>query len=379
MKSQILFIWSIEFICFLLQNYIMKKLLFSILFVFLLSSSVWAKEADKLDVKSQSFLDLGRYIETLEINDEVTLEEPEKKIEDNFEEESIRDVAKRYEKNAVELNLDEVSDSALDDINSHRVFKLKVNETQYKIEQKIRAENMIWDGSKMFTQAFVSSSKNMAPIPGIINSSNVSSQVTQDLSATVGQTYLYDSLGPSVLFVRANESMYNTGSVVAYKGEGINLSFGSFSSSSDYMSSGGAILATDSINLPKNAGSFVLGGAYFANEAISAYKTTGGAFAEYTYGRLKLNAQVGKSKYSDSVDYDTSLYFVPELKLTDSIYLKTRFIRNVSQHTMQDELALSYKPKNSSRNFEFEVNATNYYNENSNISQKIRLTTSFRI
>ena len=330
-------------------------------------------------MKSHSFMDLGRYIETLEINDEFPEDEPSKDIEDNFEEESMIDVAKRYEANAVELNLDDISDSALDVVNNDRVFKLKVNETQYKIEQNIKSENMIWDGSKMFTQAFVSSAKKMAPIPGVVNSSSISAQVTPDLSATVGQTYLFDSLGPSLLFVRANESMYNTGSVIAYKGDGINLSFGSFSSSSDYMSSGGAILATDAINLPNNAGSFVFGGGYFANEAISTYKTTGGAFAEYTYGRLKLNAQVGKSKYSDSIDYDTSLYFVPELQLTDSISLKTRFIRNVTQHTMQDELALSFKPKSSNRNFEFEVNATNQYTDNSTISQKIKMTTSFRI
>ena len=343
------------------------------------SPCVFAKTQEKFDVKSNSFMELGRYIETLEINDEVPEEEAEEVEEDTFEEESIIDVAKRYEANAVELNLSDLADSALDDVNSDRVFKLRVNETQYKIEQDIKSENMIWDGSKMFTQAFVSSSKKMAPIPGIVNSSSISAQVSPDLSAKIGQTYLFDSLGPSVLFVRANESMYNTGSVVAYKGEGLNLSVGSFSSSYDYMSSGGAILASDAINLPKNAGSFVVGGAYFANEGISTYKTTGGAFAEYSYGRLKLNAQVGKSKYSDSIDYDTSLYFVPEFKLTDSISLKTRFIRNVSQHTMQDEFAISYKPVKSSRNFEFEVNATNQYTDSSTISQKIKLSTSFRI
>ena len=353
--------------------------MFSLFILLFLSPFCYAKGGDKLDVNSKSFMELGRYIETLEINDEQPIQEEEKVIDDDFEEKAIVDVAKRYEANAVELKLDSVSDRVLDDVNSDRIFKLKVNETQYNIEQNIKSENMIWDGSKMFTQAFVNTTKKLAPIPGIINSSSVSAKVAPDLSATIGQTYLYNSLGPSVLFVRANESMYNTGSVVSYKGEGLNLSFGSFSSSYNHMSSGGAILSTDSICLPRNAGSFIIGGAYFANEAISTYKSTGGAFAEYTIGRLKLNAQVGKSKYSNALDYDTSLYFVPELRLTDTITLKTRFIRNITQHTMQDELVLTYKPAKNNRNLEFEINATNQYTENASIGQKIRLSTSFRI
>ena len=123
----------------------------------------------------------------------------------------------------------------------------------------------------------------------------------------------------------------------------------------------------------------MLGGAYFANEELVNNRTTGGAFAEYTYKRLKFNAQFAQSKYSNDIDYDTSLYFMPELRLTDSISVKTRIIRNVTQNTMQDEFALSFKPKNNDRNFEFEVNATNKYNQVNAINQSIRLSTSFRI
>lgn len=322
-------------------------------------------------------MDLGRYIETLEINDEVPEVEQKKVEEVNFEEKAIIDVSKRYEEQAVELKLDDVNDVALDDVNSDRVFKLRINENQYKIEQQIKADNMIWDGSKLFTQAFVYNSKKRSPIPGM--SANLSAQISPDVEATVGQTYLYDATGPSVLFVRANESKYNTGSVVSFKGDGLNLAVGSFSASYNHTHSGGAILTTDSISLPKNVGSFVLGGAYFANEELVNNRTTGGAFAEYTYKRLKFNAQFAQSKYSNDIDYDTSLYFMPELRLTDSISVKTRIIRNVTQNTMQDEFALSFKPKNNDRNFEFEVNATNKYNQVNAINQSIRLSTSFRI
>jgi len=358
----------------------MKKILCLLLFIFVSCQYVCAKTAEKLDVKSNSFMDLGRYIETLEINDA-----PDENIQntdetdDSFEEEAIFDVAKRYEENAIELKLDDVDDKALNVVNNDRIFKLRINETQYNIENGIKTENMIWDSSKAFSQAFLNDSRHMAPIPGVINSSKVKADVSQSVSASLGQTYLYDANGPSVLFVRTNESTYNTGSVLSYKGDSLNLSVGSFSSSYNNAASGGAILSTNSINLPHNAGSFVLGGAYFANEAQENNKTTGGGFIEYTFKRLKLNAQVGQSKFSNSYNYDTSLYFIPEFKISDSLYLKTRFIRNVSQNTMQDELVLTYKPVKSNRNLEIEINATNQYTNDSTIKQRLKLSTSFKI
>ena len=144
-------------------------------------------------------MELGRYIETLEINEKEEFEEKtEIKIEtkeDNFENEAILDITKRYEENAIELKLDEINDDALDIVNNDRVYKLKINETQYNIEQNIKTENMFWSGSKLFTQAFVHNSKKLAPIPGVVNSSSITAQVTPDLEATIGQTYLFNSFG----------------------------------------------------------------------------------------------------------------------------------------------------------------------------------------
>ncbi len=377
---RILFIWLIEKTEFLIQNCIMKKILTGLIIVFIIVQPAFCKSGEKLNVKSGNFMDLGRYVETLEINETIddNLEEQSSEYDD-FEEEAMSDVIRRYEENAVELKLDEVSDSSLDMVNSDRVFKLKINEAKFNIEQNIKNENMIWDGSKSFSHAFFSDSRHMAPIPGVINSSKITTRVSPSISASLGQTYLYDANGSSVLFVRANESTYNTGSVISYNGDFLNLSAGSFSSSYNHAASGGAILSTNAINLPKNAGSFVFGGAYFLNEAQEDNKSTGGGFIEYTYKRLKLNAQAAQSKYSDSSAYDTSLYFVPEFQLSDSLSLKTRFIRNVTQETMQDELVLSYKPKKSKNNFEFEINASNQYAQNYSIKQRIKLSTSFRI
>ncbi|MCD7780765.1 MAG: hypothetical protein LUH05_08865 [Candidatus Gastranaerophilales bacterium] len=359
----------------------MKRIFAGIFTIILIIQPAFCKNNEKLNVKSNSFMDLGRYVETLEVNDEYIEEENKNDNveEDTFEEEAMSEVVRRYEENAVELNLTDISDSAINEINSERIFKLRVNETQYNIEQGIKNENMIWDTSKSFSQSILSNSRHLAPIPSIVNSSKIGSKISPSLSASMGQTSLYDANGPSVLFVRANESTYNTGSVISYKGNALNLSVGSFSSSYNHAASGGAVLSSNSINLPFKTGSIVVGGAYFANEAQDYDKSTGGGFIEYSYKRLKLNAQVGQSKYSNSTDYDTSLYLIPEFKISDSLYLKTRLIRNVTQDTMQDELALTYKPKNNKNNFEFEINASNQYTQNSTIKQRIKLSTSFRI
>lgn len=358
----------------------MKKLLLLSL-VTLISLPVMAKSSEKLDVKSQSFMDLGRYVETLDINEstEEETQNPDFDNDDSFENDAMIDVAKRYEANAIELKLDDNSSDSLDLVNNDRVFKLKVNETHYQIENQIKNENMIWDGSKSFSQAFLTDTRHMAPIPGVINSQEITSRVSPDLSASLGQTFLNDAIGTSVLFVRTNESTYNTGSVISYTGDLFNLAVGSFNSSYNHAASGGAILSSKALSLPKNTGSFSLGGAYFANEAQDYDKTTGGLFGEYKFKRLKLNAQIGQSKYTNSADYDTSLYLIPEFRISKSLYLKTRFIRNVSQHTMQDELVLTYKPIKSKSNLEIELNASNQYNDTTSIKQRLKLSTSFRI
>lgn len=353
----------------------MKKYIFLLIFFIFTVSPALSKGGK--DSNPQNFTDLGRYIETMEINEDS--ENEKKEDEDDFEETAIIDVAKRYENNAVELKLDNINDEALETVNNDRVFQLRVNETQFKIENGIKNENMIWDTSKSFAQSFLSSSRPLAPIPGIINSSKISANVTPSLSAKLGQVYLNDANGPTVLFVRANESTYNIGNIISYKGEKFNLSTGSFTSSYNHASSGGAVLSANSVFLPKNMGSFVFGGAFYANEAQEADKTTGGGFVEYSYKRFKLNAQLGHSKYSNARNVNTSFYLIPEFRISDSLYLKTRFIRNLTEDTMQDELALTFRPKNNKNELEIELNTSNQYTNTSNIKQRITLSTSFKI
>ena len=247
------------------------------------------------------------------------------------------------------------------------------------IEQNIKTENMIWDTSKGFRNAVYSDSRHLAPIPSVINSSFVEAKVSPSVSAYVGQKNLYNANTPSLLFIRANESTYNTGSVISYNSELLNISIGSYSSSYNHTASGGATLALKPLKLPFNTGSLTFGGGCFQNEQAYDYKTTGGLFGEYAYKRLKLNAQVGQSAYSNSNVQETSLYFVPEVQLTNSVSLKTRLIRNVTRDINQDELVLTYTPKRNLNNLTLELNASNQYTPNSNIHQRFKFSTSFKI
>ena len=47
----------------------MKKIVIVLFSVFFVFSPAYSKSEEKLDLKSQSFMDLGRYVETLEINE----------------------------------------------------------------------------------------------------------------------------------------------------------------------------------------------------------------------------------------------------------------------------------------------------------------------
>lgn len=343
-------------------------------------SFCFAKGTEKFDVKDGGFLDFGRYIETFEINDEEEIVEENLKEDtsEEFEQAAIKEIEDRFNSNTVSLNLN-TNDDSLSDVNYDRVFRLRVNETQYNIEQNIKSETMIWDSSKAFTQAFQQTSTRLSPIPTIINESYVTAKVSPSLSATIGQKYFYNSTGADLLFIRSKETTYNTGSIISYRENGLNLAVSSYMSTHTHNHSGGFILSSDSINLPKNTGSFLVGAASYMTNNDKYNNSTTGVFGAYTYKRLTLNAQVADNKYTGATDYGTSVYFVPQLRLTDSIFVKTRIVRNISQNTNQDELVLTFKPKNNKNNFEFEINASNHYNQNFNVKQRIKLSTSFKI
>lgn len=356
----------------------MKRIIVTFLILIFFNSASFSKEQN-FNVKSGDFNEFGRYVQTLEFNEPEIVPFTQKNEEDEilFELEAVRAVKERYEANSVELKLNEPANDAIYDVNSERLFKIKVNENQYKIENAIKNENMIWDDSNLFKLSVLHGRRYFAPVPSVVNSSKIGTDLASGLSAYAGQVSLHDAAGTSVLFMRANESTYNTGTVMSYRGKKINAATGSFSSSYNHASSGGLILSADAFSSP--LGSFSFGGAFGAKEDTGYDKLTSGLFGEYTYKRLKINAQISSTGYSDKQNHETGLYLIPEFKLTDSLSLKTRFIRNVTQNTLQDELVLSYSPRKSNNNLSLELNASSYGGEQETQRRRIKFTASFKI
>ncbi len=278
------------------------------------------------------------------------------------------------EDNAVSLQANE--HSAVPPI-SDKIFILGVE--KMNVYSPVRAENMIWDTSKNFMNSYYQDTKNQSPMPIIMNSSRVSNKVGENTRAYIGQSSLGVLNGLPISFIGVNEALYNNGAKIETNGKYLNISTGFYDSTLNHDLSGGLAASTNSISIPHVKGAFVFGGGFFSNESFGDMKKTGGVFGQYKLDRLKLNLQAAKSKYDNSDGLETSLYFIPEFQLTDSIAVKTRFITNIAQNTNQDEVGLSYKPKRNKRDLELEVNAANYYSDAEISKQRIKFSAKFKI
>ncbi|MDD3237928.1 MAG: hypothetical protein PHV37_07525 [Candidatus Gastranaerophilales bacterium] len=296
-----------------------------------------------------------------------------------------RDLTKKYasidetdEQNAVTLNLNQQTGEEKFEERSNKIFKLGVEkESPYA---DIEASNMFWDNSKNFTNVFFQDYKNLMFMPSTINSSVLKRDLGAGTSVYVGQEALSSFDGVTVDFIRSNITTYDVGAKIIQQGDKVKFSAGTYTSTLNQLLSGGAVLSSNSINLPKNLGSFLVGGGFYSNEYDAASKNTGGLFAQYKFDRLKLNASVSKSQYSNADNLETGIYLVPELQLTKSVSLKTRVVKNISQNTNQGEIGLTYKPwKNNSRDFELELNAANTHSPSQVDKQRFKFSASFKL
>lgn len=309
---------------------------------------------DNAVVLSNEGVPIEQYIET----DDQEIENPEEKYKDYA------------------IKLDSTENNSLN--NSGALFILGAE----KVENinDVKAVNTFWDKSKNFSYTYYQDVKNISPMPSLFNTSYLVSKINSQTKAYVGQSTLSDFNDIPVFFVRANETNFDNGFKLVSNANNFNVSVGAFNSTLNNRLSGGAVISTKSINISNIAGNFVLGGGYYSNELDNDNKNTGGLFAEYRYKRLKLNVQGAKSKYANSPNLETGLYFTPEIKLTDSLSLRTRYIKNIAQNTDQGLIGLSYKPvKNNSRDFEFSINAANNYTLSVPTSQMFTFSTKFKI
>ena len=245
--------------------------------------------------------------------------------------------------------------------------------------EPVTAVNMFWDMSRNFVNSYYNDPRNQRPMPVMFNSSYLKRSLDDKTTVSVGQSALSGFNDVKVGFVSSNETTFDNGAKIISNGKNVNMSVGVYNSTLNNNFSGGAVLSSKPVVIPGIRGSFVLGGGYYSNEMTSDNKKTGGVFGEYRLNRLKLNAQAAKSKYSSTENLETSLYFTPEFQLTDSISIKTRIVKNISQDRNQDEIGLSYKPKNNPRDFEFEINAANSYSNDSSGNSKFRFSAKFKI
>lgn len=288
------------------------------------------------------------------------------------------DLSKKYEEEEIKLDLKKKPSKEKNEESYEKLFKIGIErQVPYNL---YKTENMFWDTSKNFLNTYYQDYRNQLPLPTMINSSYLSREMGSRTSVYVGQTALSSFDDITVDFVRANVTTYDVGAKFITQGNKVNFSTGVYNSTLNHRLSGGAVISSNPFSIPKIRGNFVVGGGLYTNELDQANRNTGGVFGQYQIKRLKLNAQIAKSQYSNTNALDTGLYFVPELQLTDSISVKTRFVQNISQNTNQDEIGLTFSPKkNNPRDFELEFNAANIYSDSELTKQRVRFSASFKL
>lgn len=360
------------------QNIYMKRLIPYFIICIFFFSSAGAQAAKSVSPENAEIIN--------QINQSLDADEYSELDEDDIKSmgyginpsDTKQELEQKYEESAVNLKIEDKTAQEKFDERSQKVFKLGAE--KYSDYSVLKTQNMFWDTSENFQKLYYQDYKNRLYLPNMLNSSYITSELNPATSFYVGQRSLSSFDDITVDFVRSNTTTYDVGAKVITRGDSVNFTAGAYNSSLTHLISGGAIIASNPIILPNSMGSFVVGGGYYANEMESDSKNTGGMFAEYRIKRLKLNAEVAKSKYSNTDALETGLYFVPEFQLTDSISVKTRFIKNISQNTNQDEIGLTYKPKkNNPRDLELELNAANTYSDSQVTKQRIRFTATFKL
>ncbi len=292
--------------------------------------------------------------------------------------EKKNEIIKKYEVGTVELKLSSKTPEEIFTERSQKIFKLEAD--KYSDLSNIYTENMIWDTSKNFQNIYYQDYKNQVPMPSIINSSSLKRNLDDETTVYVGQVPLSSFGDSTVDFIRSVTTTYDYGARLFRKGEKINIGVGAYNSTLQNNISGGAILSSNPINIPYIKGDFVFGGGVYTNETNKGNRNTGGVFAQYRLDRLKLSAQLSENQYSTKEGLETGIYIVPEFKLTDSLSIKTRFVKNVSLNTNQDEIGLAYSPqKNNPRDFKFEIYAVNTYDDKDSSQQRIRFNAQFKL
>lgn len=248
----------------------------------------------------------------------------------------------------------------------------------------IEAYNTYWDNSDNFRTLYLSNPSMMLKmVPSVIHAAQYKFQTDENTTVHWGHAALSSQDGISVGFVGKLESDYDSGLKINTKLGKVNVSSAIYESLETHNPSGGVVISTDEIAFKNIKGTFRFGGGFYSNQNTDEKDSiqARGLFSKYNLGRFTLGAQIGENQYNKSQGkYGTSLYLYPELQLTQSLSLTSKFASHFDQKYSQKVIGLTYKPfKNNPNDFSLNVKATLYEGEGTKDKQRFELSTKFRL
>ncbi len=255
-------------------------------------------------------------------------------------------------------------------------------EKSYSFRQ-VEAFNTIWDNSDNFRTLYQTVPSMMQTPPSIIHASYYKFLPDENTSVYWGHASLSSFKDLSLGFISKLESDYDSGLKIETKIGKINMGTAIYNSLETNNPSGGFVISSDELAFKKLKGSFILGGGVYTNEAGNNASSTNsaGLFTKYNYRRFSIGVQIAKNQYASGQGaYGTSFYLYPEYKLSDSLYLKSKFANHVDQQYSQEEVGLTFKPfKNNSNDFSVNFNTQLYHGQGTTNKQRFKLSTEFKL
>lgn len=112
------------------------------------------------------------------------------------------------------------------------------------------------------------------------------------------------------------------------------------------------------------------------NLGFRSISNSSNVYTEYMHSNFSLKSSFTQSATSS---LQNNFKFEPQFKLTDTIFLNTRYSKNLNTETQQGTMGLCFKPKKNANDLLFELGASSYFDGNRDIRQKIEVTTKFKI
>ncbi len=304
--------------------------------------------------------------------------------------EELFDEESEYEEYVVYTEVDDSSEDTTEMIilAPENSVRKKVTTLHATIEKAysfraVEAFNTIWDSSDNFRTMYRTVPSMMQTAPSVIHAAHYRFMPDEYTQVYWGHSALSSFDGVSVGFVGKLESDYDSGLKINTRIGKVNVSTAIYESLETNNPSGGLLISSDELSFGKMKGTIKFGGGVYTNENenFKSSYNSGGLFAKYSLGRFSLGAQIGKTQFASSKGrYGTSFYLYPTIKLTNSLFLKSKFAAHIDQKYMQEEIGLTYKPyRNNPNEFSISLNASLFNGSGTTTKQRLKLSTEFKL